>query len=67
MLTRDAILGVAVAAVMLLAAVSIPVFFAWCEASAYNRVTGANVSTWDALFIELRVDGVPKRETEATP
>jgi hypothetical protein len=25
------------------------------EARAYNRVTGANVSTWDAMWIELRV------------
>ena len=26
-----------------------------CEASSYNRVTGSNVSTWDAMFLELRV------------
>lgn len=26
-----------------------------CEASAYNHVTGKNVSTWDAMFLELRV------------
>lgn len=25
------------------------------EARAYNRVTGASVSTFDAMFIELRV------------
>ena len=25
------------------------------EARAFNRVTGKNVSTWDAMFIELRV------------
>jgi hypothetical protein len=28
-----------------------------CEAAAYERVTGIKVSTWDALFLELRVDG----------
>lgn len=27
------------------------------EAKAYNRVTGANVTTWDAMWIELRVQG----------
>lgn len=27
----------------------------WMEASAFNRVTGSNVSTWDAMWIELRV------------
>ena len=32
---------------------------AYMEASTYNRVTGANVSTWDALWIELRVQGGP--------
>lgn len=25
------------------------------EAAAYNRITGANVSTFDAMFVELRV------------
>lgn len=25
------------------------------EARAYNHVTGKNVSTWDAMWIELRV------------
>jgi len=25
------------------------------EARAYNRATGAEVSTWDAMFIQLRV------------
>ena len=25
------------------------------EASAFNDITGSNVSTWDAMFIELRV------------
>lgn len=25
------------------------------EARAYNNITGKNVSTWDAMFVELRV------------
>jgi hypothetical protein len=25
------------------------------EASAYNRITHANISTWDAMWVELRV------------
>lgn len=29
------------------------------EASAYNRVTGSHVSTWDAMWIDLRVVGQP--------
>jgi hypothetical protein len=31
------------------------------EAAAYNRATGSNVSTWDAMWIELRVQAEPKR------
>ena len=31
-------------------------FQAKMEASAFNRLTGANVSTWDAMWVELRVD-----------
>ena len=31
------------------------VFSSHMEARAYERVTGKRVSTWDAMFIELRV------------
>ena len=31
------------------------VFSSSMEAAAYNRVTGKHVSTWDAMWIELRV------------
>lgn len=31
-----------------------------CEAEAYNRVTGHSVSAWDAMWIELNVDGDPE-------
>jgi hypothetical protein len=27
------------------------------EAQAFNRLTGKNASTWDAMWVELRVDG----------
>ena len=30
------------------------------EAAAFNRATGSNVSTWDAMWIELRVEGKGK-------
>ena len=29
--------------------------YSYCEARAYNNITGANVSTLDAMFVELRV------------
>lgn len=31
------------------------------EARAYNRITGAHVSTWDAMWVELRVQEGAKR------
>ena len=30
------------------------------EAKAYNRITGSEVSTADAMFVQLRVDGSSK-------
>ena len=32
----------------------------YMEAQAYNHVTGKSVSTWDAMWIELRVQDQPK-------
>lgn len=39
-----------------------PLYLRWVlpaslEAAAYNRATGSQVSTWDALWLELRVEG----------
>lgn len=30
------------------------------EASAYNRLTGAHATTWDAMWVSLRVQESPK-------
>lgn len=35
--------------------VALWVAFSHMEARAFNRVTGESVTTWDAMFIELRV------------
>lgn len=38
--------------------------FGWFRASqeskTYNRLTGANTTTWDAVWVELRVQDSPK-------
>ena len=31
------------------------VFSSWLEASTYAKLTGKDVSTWDAMWVELRV------------
>ena len=36
---------------------------AWCasmEAQAYNEVTGKEVTVWQAIFLDLRVQSEPK-------
>lgn len=30
------------------------------EAKSYNRLTGAHATTWDAMWVELRVQDTPK-------
>jgi flagellar basal body-associated protein FliL len=52
--------AIAVAVGILLLAVTIFTAIPWVisskfEADAFNRVTGKNVSTWDAMFVELRI------------
>ncbi len=31
------------------------------EAHAYNHATGSNVSVWDAMWLDLRVQAEPRR------
>lgn len=49
-----AIKGVGAMALIVLL-VGVWVFASWCEAAAFNRITGKSVSTWDAMFVTLRV------------
>jgi hypothetical protein len=50
--------GVVAVAVLLIAAVIYGCFFfkAHMEAKTFNKLTGANVSAWDAMWVQLRVD-----------
>lgn len=32
------------------------------ESSTYNKITGAQTTWWDALWLELRVADAPRRE-----
>ena len=34
--------------------------YSYFEAQAYNRLTGSHVTTWDAMFVDLRVQAEPK-------
>lgn len=48
---------VAVVVSLILLAVAFGVFRARMKADAFERVTGQHVSTWDAMFTDLRVVG----------
>ena len=43
-----------IAAVMVVCVVLVA-FKSWQEAKAFNRLTGGNATTWDAMFVQLRV------------
>ena len=50
-------LQIAAAILVTCLALAFPVFSAHQEAAAYNRITnGPHVTTWEALFLELRVE-----------
>ena len=53
-ITMLVILFIAVAALI----VVVP---AYMEARTYNKLTGANVTTWDAIWIDLRVISEPRK------
>jgi hypothetical protein len=56
--------GVAFILYMLLTAAFV-MFWIWrsnMESAAYNRLTGAHTTAWDAMFLELRVQDQPNKE-----
>lgn len=57
---REKLAAAALGVATLLAALAIWVVGSHFEARAFNNVTGKNVSTWDAMFIDLRVNEGPK-------
>jgi hypothetical protein len=51
------------AAIVCAVAMAVLAVASYFEAQSYNRVTGANVSTWDAMWLDLRV----QEQTKDTP
>ena len=55
-------------AILLIAGAMAVIVILWvaksaCEASAFTRMTGKPASTWDAMFLELRVQEPAKEHT----
>lgn len=57
---KDALAAVVILGILLAIACGGWVVSSYFEARAYNRVTGEDVSTWDAMWVELRVQSGPK-------
>lgn len=58
---RNAILiGVAVLVMCITLALALTAVSAYNEARAYQRVTGKTVTTWDAMWLDLRVQESPR-------
>lgn len=53
------IIWMAIVIILFIVFPGICVFSAHMEAKAYNRITGQHVSTWDAMWVELRVQSGP--------
>ncbi len=41
--------------------IALAIFDARMESATFNRLTGAHTTTWDAMFVELRVMESPKK------
>ena len=55
-------LTIAAIAAIVLGAPASWVVKSYFEAQAYNRLTGAHATTWDAMWVELRVQDSPKAQ-----
>jgi len=54
---REIILCIVASVLVLTIPAALKVGSSHYEAKAYKKVTGIEVSTWDAMFLRLRVDG----------
>lgn len=53
------ILSAVMVLIVLFCCTILPVIRAKMESATYNKLTGAHTTTWDALWVELRVQDTP--------
>lgn len=58
--SREMKLALLVLAGLVLLLVSVGWFCSYMEARTYNKLTGAHVTTWDAMWVDLRVQDKPQ-------
>lgn len=45
----------------------LPIISAHMESKTYNKLTGAHTTWWDAMWVELRVQDAPRKDTNEKP
>lgn len=51
----------ALAAILVAGALVAWIVLSWAEARSYNRATGSDVTTFEAMFVDLRIIAQPNR------
>lgn len=59
---KEQILGALVFIGLLSPLVGIWVIGSFFESRTFNRITGAHTTTWDAMWLELRVQEAPSKQ-----
>lgn len=57
---RDELIVVAMIILSFVVLIGWKVVSSYNESRVYNRLTGAQTTTWDALWVQLRVQGAPR-------
>lgn len=53
---KDYFLLISIFVIFLLIFVCSWIFQSHMEAQSFNKITGENISTWDAMWVQLRID-----------
>jgi hypothetical protein len=61
---RDNLIACVMVAVILAGIGGVLMVQPYMESRTYNKLTGANTTAWDALWVELRVQDQPRKETQ---
>jgi hypothetical protein len=61
---KDNLIACVMVAVILAGIGAVLMVQPYMESRTYNKLTGANTTAWDALWVELRVQDQPRKETQ---
>lgn len=58
----DIAIFLTIGGIALIGAILLGLLSAHMESQTYNKLTGAHTTTWDAMWVELRVQDDPKQD-----